>query len=271
MNLSPSLILILALFLTTIKATSQKNNTYSIQTYGVPLLSNLLNVNKSFVELDHEKFEIDFQKENLYEIGLDYMITNNKNIFGIGLSNKQIKYNYSYNKTSSITSFNITNNNDSYFQERFFDLNIAGIRLKYGRELTPRTKLFFILEYNSVIVKNSNFYNNSNVFSSSSSSSVNNIEVEASSVTLVEKRGYFNNYFCPEINFQTEIIKNLSFYYGAKLKFWDSGKATQINIDGYFDLNKEVKPLYRASIKDSQLTYYCGLVYTFNLNKNSKE
>jgi hypothetical protein len=265
-------IILLFFILLTLSFYSQNKRSYYIELYGTPAIINFQNLNKSYSILDNDNIDIDFNKRYIFESGANFNLKMNNSHFGIGLSLKDIEYSYSL-KINQLP-FSSSTSNVHFIKDRQINLKVQGLRFLYGYNILKNTKASIICEYNRVYNISSIFHINSMNTSFGGSIIQNGVKQESFSIDLTEKKEGFNNYWTPEINFQTNILNNLLLYYGAKLRFWKNDDFYSVNIKGYYDIDEVIKPLHKSTINDKDLSFYFGLVYHFNMTKkahNNKE
>jgi len=175
------------------------------------------------------------------------------------LSLKNIQYDYTLNILH--LPFNSSTVNVNFVQKRKIDLKVQGVRFSYGYNILKETKASFIIEYNRIYNITSPFNLNSVNTSFGAFITQGGVKTKSYSIDLTEKREGFKNYWTPEINFQTNLLKNLNLYYGVKLRFWNNDDYYSVKIKGYYDLDEVVKPLHQSIINNKDLSFYFGLIY----------
>jgi len=236
---------------------SQKNNisiTYS------PTIINFENINSKYNLLTHQNINVDFNKTYKPQFGINYIKKIKKYNFGVGLSYKNINYNYRL--LIKKKPFNTIS--DSYFTiKRNINLSILGIRLITSYQIFKQTKISLLLEYNYIYKTIDPFFSNKKNTNFYWSKAVNGQITDRYAIQIEEKREGFKNFWLPEINLQTQIIKNLSIYYGVKLKMWNTDDVYSINVKGYYGINQSIKVLHHSIINNKHLAYYFGFSYNF--------
>jgi len=233
------------------------------------ITSNYRLTNLKDVYSEDTSFYVKYSNKVLPEIGVSLTKERaNKFDYGLGISWKRYDYGYylEYKK-------DFLGNKD--FRDRSITLDAFGIRVFSKHQIFNNTKLSLIVETNipyKVITSVENRENFS--YFRLSKISINTGEtVQTFEITVRERQNNdfskFYNYIVPEINFQTNIIKNINLYYGAKLKVWSIYDLYTINTWGYYDMKDKSKPLFSSKIDSKKIFFYCGLSYTLKKVKSS--
>lgn len=247
-------------------------NKYHIESYINPFSTNILNPNKDYNKVKHESINVEHKNVNTIEAGLNIIKTNpNKKIdLGLGLSYKNFGYEY----LLYIDKHPLVSNTYSYYilRHRKFKFNTLGLKLIAGKKIFNNSRIAFIIQaYIPLNVEIEPNTINSD-FSYITGYTGEGGNVDQSKVTIKEtinpkiERKY--TCFVPEINIQTKINKSFFLNYGTKVKVWSSYSYHEINVSGYYSLSEQQRTLYSSIINSKHFTFYFGILYRINLNKN---
>lgn len=233
-----------------------------------PFLTYNYNLRQQKAELGKDtSFYLSYSNQITPEIGFSVIKKGKKKFsYGLGLSWKKYDYGYYLEFEEDFIGTIGT-------RHRTINIEAVGIRALANYSLTPNTKVNFILETNIPYKKKSTVENMDNYSLFRRKSYVSGELIQASNITVRERESMdmskFYNYIVPEVNFQTQIFKNLNLHYGMKVKFWSIYNLYTINIWGYYDKDKGSNPLFSSKIDSKKMYFYFGLTYDIVFKQKS--
>lgn len=245
-------------------------NFFKAQFILSPFIAYNYNLKQQKEELNKDtSFYLSYSNKITPEIGFSVLKKGEKKFnYGLGLSWK--KYDYGY-----YLEFKEDFMGKIGTRHRSINVEAIGIRTLINYSLTPNTKVNFILETNIPYKKTSTVENmdNYSVFKTRSYVYGSGELIQASTIVVRERETMdmykFYNYVIPEVNFKTQIFKNLNLYYGMKIKFWSIYNLYNINIWGFYDKDKGSAPLFSSKIDSKKMYFYFGLTYHLAFKQKS--
>lgn len=241
---------------------TQQDSKWSVNIFALPVVAPLTNLNHQYVTKPDSRVTVLDKYVISSEFGFNVLYRYaSKTKIGLGFSHRNFRYStgtyFALNEIRSgddITSVGIEHENS-------FNINTVGIRALINFELGEKgtTTMSVGLELNKPYR-----FSYSNPVLQDNTLGLNGFTYNEKFSTDIEKMKF---YFIPEVNFSTQIYKNLALSYGMKLKFW--GKENLYELDIY-ETGHEKFPSFSYEIDTRQLALFVGLTYTFQLPKSKR-